>query len=143
VGWGRRREHRCDTGDPPNKVRRSGAHRSDGVMARRLEAAARRCITAASSSSGWRWRRKAPAAPKGCGRGEGQNHLAGKLLEGGTHRLGGGHGGGGSDSDGFGGAPAAGRGQEAREVGGALGMLLVKKKATRGENIGSVVTGAF
>jgi hypothetical protein len=41
-------------------------------------------------------------------RGEGQNHLASKLLEGGAHRIGGGRGGGGSNFDGFAGETRTG-----------------------------------
>jgi hypothetical protein len=103
----------------------------------------RRLVAAASGSCGRRWQGKAPATLEGCGGGEGQNYLAGKLLKGGAHLLGGGCGGGGSDSDGFGGALATGHAREAREVGVALDVLLARKKGVWGENFGSAVTGTF
>jgi hypothetical protein len=56
-------EHRCGMGDPPDKVRWSGAHRSGRATVRRLEAAARRRVAAASGSGGRRRWGKALAAP--------------------------------------------------------------------------------
>jgi hypothetical protein len=85
VGRGKRYGHWCGTGDPPDKVRWSAAHWSGGVIVRRLEAAARRRVTVALGSGGQSLRGKAPAALEGCGGGEGQNNLIGKLLEGGAH----------------------------------------------------------
>jgi hypothetical protein len=62
--------------------------------------------TAVCSGGRQRWC-KAPAEPKGWG--EGQNHLARKLLKCGPHRVGGCCS---SNSVGFGGTPVAGHGQE-------------------------------
>jgi hypothetical protein len=68
---------------------------------------------------------------RGAGEVRGQNHLDEKLLEGGAHRLGRGHNGGGSDSIGFGGALAVGRGLEARVLGVLSTCSLRGKRGAR------------
>jgi hypothetical protein len=137
AGGGRRREHRCGTGDPPNKARLSRAQQSSGVTVRWREAAARR-RQAPVVGGELRWVLQHEG---------GMGSEEGLMVE---------------DDDGRrwelivrglkrwrrlqfpGGAAAAGVARrQGGWGGGSLGVLLARKKGVRGENLGTAMTGAF